>query len=98
MYNKVGKRITFVGDKNGDYQIPNGYEMPFNSLDLTIEKGITKWASLKFGIKNLLNDEVVFQQTDENPNSITNLPQSIVEIRQKYKPGMQIKLGINMVF
>ena len=94
MYNKVGQRISFVGDK----YTPHVYEMPFNSLDVTLEKGITKWASIKFGIKNLLDNDVVFQQTDEYTDPVSKLQQSKVEIRQKYKPGMQIKLGVNLVF
>jgi hypothetical protein len=63
-----------------------------------LEKGITKWASLKLGLKNLLDDEVVFQQVDEYTDSKTNLTQSRIEVKQKFKPGMQIKLGINMIF
>ncbi|MFZ4455350.1 MAG: TonB-dependent receptor domain-containing protein [Bacteroidales bacterium] len=102
MYNKVGKRISFVGDPN----TPHVYEMPFNSLDFTLEKKLTKWASLKFGVKNLLDNDVVFQQTDEWDDKVLNTETNVVEtvhkskeeIRQKYKPGMQIKLGINMSF
>ncbi|MEI8086524.1 MAG: TonB-dependent receptor [Paludibacter sp.] len=94
MYNKVGQRISFVGDKN----TPHVYEMPFNSLDITVEKGITKWASLKFGVKNLLDNNIVFQQTDEYTDPVSKLKVSKVELRQQYKPGMQIKLGISLIF
>ncbi len=94
MYNEAGKRLSLVGDPT----IPHVYEMPFHSLDFTLEKGITKWASLKLGIKNLLDDEVVFQQLDEYTDIITKLPKSRIEIKQRYKPGMQIKLGLNMNF
>ncbi|MEI6751565.1 MAG: TonB-dependent receptor [Paludibacter sp.] len=96
MYNKVGKRIAFVGDKTKN--IPHVYEMPFNSLDITLENGITKWASIKFGIKNFLDNDVVFQQTDDYKDPVTKLQVSKVELRQKFKPGMQIKIGINLVF
>ena len=94
MYNKVGKRISFVGDKN----TPHVYEMPFNSLDITLEKGLTKWASIKFGIKNLLDNDVIFQQTDVYTDPVSKLQVSKAELRQQYKPGMQIKLGVNLVF
>jgi len=96
MYNKIGKRISYVGDQNQGAITPDLYEMPFNSLDFTFEKKITKWANLKFGIKNIMDDEIVFQQTDTNPNSTTKLPQSIIQIRQKYKPGRQFKVGLNI--
>lgn len=94
MYNEVGKRLSLVGDKT----IPHVYEMPFHSLDFMFEKGITKWASLKLGMKNLLDDEVVFQQVDEYVDPSTSLSQPRVETKQRYKPGMQIKLGVNMIF
>jgi len=94
MYNEAGKRLSLVGDKT----IPHVYEMPFHSLDLSFEKGITKWASVKLGIKNLLDDEVVFQQLDEYTDPITALPQSRIEVKQRYKPRMQIKFGVNMIF
>jgi len=94
MYNEVGKRLTLVGDKT----IPHVYEMPFHSLDFTFEKGLASWVSVKLGIKNLLNDEIVFQQLDEFTNPLTSLPQSRIEVKQRYKPGMQIKIGVNMLF
>ena len=94
MYNEAGKRLSLVGDPT----IPHVYEMPFHSLDFTLEKGITKWASLKVGIKNLLDDEVVFQQVDVYTDIKTKLPESRIEIKQKYKPGMQFKLGLIMNF
>jgi TonB-dependent receptor len=91
MYNKTGKRIATVGDIN----IPHIYEMPFNSLDFSAEKKIGKYVSIKLGMKNLLDDAIVFQQfqkyTDTNGtekvrNQITNM----------FRPGRQIKLGLSI--
>lgn len=90
MYNKTGERIAIVGDKD----TPHIYEMPFNSLDFTLEKGITKWVSIKFGIKNLLNDNVVFQQyqkyTDKGEDKTR------IQVNSLYKTGRQFKLGISV--
>lgn len=90
MYNKVGKRIAVVGDIN----TPHIYEMPFNSLDFTLEKGINKWLSVKFGIKNILDDEIVFQQfqkyTDNAESKIRE------QVTTKYKPGRQFKLSVSI--
>jgi TonB-dependent receptor len=90
MYNKTGKRIAIVGDIN----TPHIYEMPFNSLDFTLEKGITKWVSIKFGIKNIMNDDVVFLQNQKYPENgeIKNREQ----VTNKFKPGRQFKLGISV--
>jgi TonB-dependent receptor len=57
-YNRVGKRIAYVGTPNN----PHTWELPRNSLDLTIEKGFGKNWSLKAGVKDILNEKVRFVQ------------------------------------
>ena len=57
-YNRVGKRIAYVGTPNN----PHTWELPRNSLDLTIEKGLGKNWSLKAGVKDILNEKVRFVQ------------------------------------
>jgi len=57
-YNRVGKRIAYVGTPNN----PHTWELPRNSLDLTIEKGLGKSWSLKAGVKDILNEKVRFVQ------------------------------------
>jgi len=90
MYNKTGKRIAVVGDKD----VPNIFEMPFNSLDFTLEKGINNWMSIKFGVKNLLNDDVVFQQfQDYTDNGVKMIREQVTNM---YKPGRQFKLGLSI--
>jgi TonB-dependent receptor len=90
MYNITGERIAVVGDKD----TPHIYEMPFNSLDFTIEKGITKWVNIKFGIKNILNDEVIFQQYQKySDNGVSKVR---TQINTFFKPGRQFKLGISV--
>lgn len=93
MYNIVGKRISMVGDKD----TPHIYEMPFNSLDLTLERKITKWMSMKLGVKNILDDEVVFQQLDEFTDPVTKKAKSVTDVRQRFKPGRQFKIAINII-
>lgn len=91
MFNKAGERIAVVGD----IDIPHVYEMPFNSLDFTIEKKLFKIISLKFGVKNALDSEVVFQQNQKYPNA--NGGQAIREqVTNRYKPGRQFKLGVSV--
>ena len=57
-YNRIGKRIAYVGTPTN----PHTWELPRNSLDLTIEKGLGKRISLKAGVKDILNDAVRFVQ------------------------------------
>jgi TonB-dependent receptor len=90
MYNKTGERISTVGDVNS----PHIWEMPFNSLDFTIEKGITKWVNVKFGVKNLLNDYVTFQQ--EQTYKEGDIEKSRIQINNRFRPGRQFKLGISV--
>lgn len=91
MFNKAGKRIAVVGDIN----TPHIWEMPFNSLDFTFEKKIFEKISIKLGIKNALDGDVVFQQFQKY--TATTGGQAIREqITNKYKPGRQFKIGVSV--
>jgi len=57
-YNRLGKRIAYVGIA----QNPNTWELPRNSLDLTIQKELGKRVTFKAGIKDILNNPVRFVQ------------------------------------
>ncbi|HET6559577.1 MAG TPA: TonB-dependent receptor [Prolixibacteraceae bacterium] len=57
-YNRIGKRIAYVGVRD----TPNTWELPRNSLDLMIEKGLGKRISVKAGVKDLLKEDVRFVQ------------------------------------
>jgi len=91
MFNKAGKRIAIVGDKD----IPHIYEMPFNSLDFTFEKKIFEKISIKFGIKNALDGDVLFQQFQKykTPTGEAAIRE---QITNKFKPGRQFKLGVSV--
>lgn len=57
-YNRIGKRIAYVGTKDN----PHTWELPRNSLDLTVQKDISERFSAKIGIKNIIKDPVRFVQ------------------------------------
>ncbi len=57
-YNRIGKRIAYVGTPLN----PHTWELPRNSLDLTLQKEIGKRVTIRVGIKNILNDPVRFVQ------------------------------------
>ncbi len=97
MYNRIGERIAYVGDVNN----PHIWEEPFNSLDLTLNFRINRYITLKAGIRNLLDDKIVFQQyekymKDTNGDNIGDTMVKRAEINQAYKPGRLIKIGVTV--
>ena len=72
LYNVIGKRIYIVGvpEQNAWEDIPDVYEMPRNLVDFVISKKIGKYAELKFSIKDLLNQSIVYKQ---NVNATVDL-------------------------
>jgi hypothetical protein len=86
LYNVFGKRIIGIGTPD----IPNSYEMPRNILDFTLLKRVGKNLSLKFGLKDILNQESLIQQTMKTEG----LPDAIIKVKA-YKPGRSISFGIS---
>jgi len=58
VYHNTGKRIAFAGTPLN----PHTWELPRNSLDLTVIKTIGKRIDLRFGIKDMINNPVRFVQ------------------------------------
>ena len=83
------ERIAIVGKKD----VADIYELPFNSFDFTVEKGIFKFVNIKFGIKNLLDDAVIFQRYQKY--IINNEVKTQVQVTNRFKPGRQVKLGVS---
>lgn len=99
MYNRIGERIAYVGDISN----PHIWEMPFNSLDLTLDYQIGKHLTLKGGIRNLMDDSIVFKQFEEFNKDTDNdgTGDGIVvreQITRSYNPGRLFKLGLTMTF
>ena len=88
LYNVYGKRIVGIGTPD----IPNSYEMPRNILDFMIQKNFGKRFSVKFGIKDILNQPVLIQQTMQSPG----LPDAIIKVKS-YTPGRIFSVGINYI-
>lgn len=64
MYNVMGKRIMVAAELNqGQVVIPDIYEMPRHVLDFSVNKKIGKQLELKLGIKDLIAQDYVTQQT-----------------------------------
>jgi len=96
LYNIIGKRIIAVGQpmQNAQEDIPELYEMSRNSLDVTFTQKIGKFTELKLGIKDIINQPIVYNQIinieTDGVNSTRN------QINKQYKPGRYISLGVNV--
>jgi TonB-dependent receptor len=86
-YNVFGKRIYAVGDKNSN---ANQYEMPRNSLDLTISKELSEHFELKLGVQDILNQKYRLIQDSNRDKKITEVDEAI----QEYRWGQYGTLGV----
>lgn len=99
LYNRIGKRIETVGipKQNSNDDIPDVYEMPRNSLDLSFSKKIGEHVEIKGGVKDLLNAKTVYKQfldiTDEVGNTET-----VEQIIKSFRPGVTMNVGVTVKF
>ena len=97
LYNRIGKRIIGVGRSEGssasddNARVPHSYEMPRNTIDLSVGK---KWGShweVKFNIRDLLAEKVYYKQFAKISYADGSRKQ-IEEVARCYKPGRNIGL------
>lgn len=101
LYNRIGKRIVGVGNKYGtgadgsSRNIPNSYEMPRNSLDLSLGKKFGHW-ELKASVRDVLAERYLFKQIEDivTPDKTRH----IEEVTRSYKPGRNYNLSITYNF
>lgn len=98
LYNRIGKRIETVGipKQNPNDDIPDVYEMPRNSLDLTFSKRVGKFVEIKGGVKDLLNSKIESKQfltITEGTSSRT-----IEQLVRSYRPGVTVNVGVSVKF
>lgn len=101
LYNRIGKRIVGVGNKYGtgadgsSRNIPNSYEMPRNSLDLSLGKKFGHW-ELKASVRDVLAERYLFKQIEDivTPDKTKH----IEEVTRSYKPGRNYNLSITYNF
>ena len=101
LYNRIGKRIVGVGNKYGTgadgnaRNIPNSYEMPRNSLDISFGKKFGHW-ELKASVRDVLAERYLFKQIEKV--EVLGKNKSIEEITRSYKPGRNFNLSITYGF
>lgn len=83
-YNTFSKRLSALGSGS----IPNEYELPFHSLNLTLSK---KVRNIQFSVKagNLLNSQIRFGIFDAENNFYAT---------RAYRPGIDYSASIQYVF
>lgn len=99
LYNVIGERIVGVGRKvagNTAISVPDIYEQPRNLVDLTFSVKLNKYVTLNGAAKNILNEDVLLQQTAKF--SSANGEQTRNQVKQKYTPGRNYSLGISVKF
>lgn len=101
LYNRIGKRIIGVGNRYGSSSegdarnIPNSYEMPRNSIDLSASKKFGN-LEIKASIRDLLAERYYFKQFEDVV--VNGQARTIEEITRSYKPGRSYNLTIGYSF
>ncbi len=99
LYNRTGKRIETVGvpAQNPNDDIPDIYEMPRNSLDLSFTKTLGRYVELKAGIKDLLNSKIEYKQfltlTEED-----GAKREVEQPVRSYRRGVTLNIGATVRF
>ena len=101
LYNRIGKRIVGVGRSEGstgddvNSNVPNSYEMPRNTIDLSLTKRFGKKLELKCYVKDLLAESVYYKQFADVTYA-DGSQREVEEIVRRYKPGRNI--GVQLVY
>lgn len=99
LFNRIGKRIETVGipKQNPNDDIPDVYEMPRNSLDLSFSKKIGKMVEIKGGVKDLLNAKITYNQFLDITDLAGNT-QTVNQLIRSYRPGVTLNVGVSVKF
>lgn len=103
LYNRIGKRIIGVGRSVGTTggddtaNIPNSYEMPRNSVDLSASFKLGAHWELKAGIRDLLGEKVTFEQATDALHK-DGTESTVKEITKQYRPGRNYNLNVSYNF
>lgn len=108
LYNVIGKRIQIVGipQQNSWEDIPDVYEMPRHLVDFVISKKIGKYAEIKFSVKDLLNQSIVYKQNinadvdmsyyNGGTSSVSRFNRD--QVLRSYRPGSSYSLELGLRF
>ena len=96
LYNRIGKRIIGVGRSMGTgdniVNVPDSYEMPRNTIDLSLSKSLWKQLELKVGVRDLLGEKITYQQYQETSHG------DVKQVNRQYRPGRNFSVNISYKF
>ena len=103
LYNRIGKRIIGVGRSEGstgsedNARIPDSYEMPRNTVDLTMSKNLGEHWEIRAAVKDLLAEKVSYKQFADvtMPNGTSK---EVEQITREYRPGRNFSLMVSYRF
>lgn len=86
LYNRIGKRIIGVGRSMGgtanEVRVPDSYEMPRNSIDITAAKRLGHW-QIKAAVRDILGEKVQFKQFEGD----------VEQTVRSYRPGTTFNIA-----
>lgn len=108
LYNVIGKRIQIVGipQQNSWEDIPDVYEMPRHLVDFVVSKKIGKYAEIKFSVKDLLNQKIIYKQNIDtsvdmsyyNGGSSNTKYFNRDQVLRSFRPGTSFSLELGFRF
>jgi outer membrane receptor protein involved in Fe transport len=101
LYNRIGKRIVGLGksnvpDQNINDMVPDSYEMPHNTLDLSIVKKIGKRFEIRCSVQDILSEDIVFKQFPKFKIKNENVIHQREQITKRYNQGQFVSLGASI--
>lgn len=99
LYNRIGKRIIGVGRSEGsaasddNARVPHSYEMPRNTIDLSVSKKWGEHWELKFSVRDLLAERVYYKQF-ANVKYADGRKAEKEEVARCYRPGRNIGISV----
>lgn len=101
MYNIIGKRIVGIGRNDNsqggsiDNNVPDMYEMPRHTIDLSMSYKFGKRIELNAGIRDILAAPFVFKQFPEFIDNNGKI-QKREQITKEYKPGQNFSVTLKL--
>jgi len=92
LYNRVGERLTLVGND----EFPNVFERPRDQLDLQLSKKVMKGkGEIKINFADILNNPYYFYENVDAPTAFKN---GVDRLFNAYTPGSTITVGFTYDF
>ena len=81
-----------MGTGDNIVNVPDSYEMPRNTIDLSLSKSLWKQLELKVGVRDLLGEKITYQQYQETSHG------DVKQVNRQYRPGRNFSVNISYKF